>query len=279
MAEQSPQFLDALSYNATADRAFWHDFMRDSNGLEGTATDGGVVTSTDMNVTQNGTPNMTVNVASGVAYVRGDTTPATQGMYRCYNDATVNKGIAAAHATLGRNDLVVAHAYDNIYDSSGSNLWALEVVTGTPSSSPVDPTPPISTLKLARVFVGAAVTTIVNANITSLKPTIAPMRRGGIVDNDGSFSKYLAGSQSGDFTLRFHFGGPQTFTTDSGGYQTVTHGAGFTPVYVHALWSGQGIGGGPGGVAGTDSYTSTTFRYRNTVASTQTMTMRWFALG
>ncbi len=278
MAEQPPQFLDALSYSATADRAFWGDFLRDSTGLSGTSTDGGVVTSSDLGVTQNGTPNMSVNVAAGVAYVRGDTS-STQSFYRCYNDATVNKGIAAAHATLARRDLVVAHIYDNIFDASGSNLWALEVVTGTPSGSPVDPTPPISTLKLARVAVGAAVTTIVNANITTLTPTVAPMRRGGLADADAAFTLYMAGSQSGDKGLQFHIGGPQTFTTDSSGYQTVTHGAGFTPIFVHCLWSGQGLGGGPGGVVGTDSYTSTQFRFRNVAAATQTMTVRWLAIG
>jgi hypothetical protein len=51
-------------------------------------------------------------------------------------------------------------------------------------------------------------------------------------------------------------------TTDASGYLTITHGAGFTPSVVICFWSGQGLGGGPTGVYGTDTYGSTTFRAR-----------------
>jgi hypothetical protein len=183
MAEQLPQFLDALSYAAGSDRAFWLDFMTDAVGNAGSSTDGGVVTNADLTVAQNGTPNMSVNVSSGVCYVNGDTA-ATQGMYRCYNDSTVNKTISAAHATLSRKDLIVAHVYDNTLDFSGNNFWRIEVITGTPASSPVDPTLTTSSLKLARVNVAPAVTSIVNANIDDLGITIAPVRRGGLLKTD-----------------------------------------------------------------------------------------------
>lgn len=470
MAEQLPQFLDALSYSASSDRAFWLDFMTDAAGNSGSSTDGGVVADADLTVTQNGTPNMSVNVSSGVCYVKGDVS-ATQGFYRClaphtrilktdltwipiskispgdelvgfiendtrvmspstveavnphransyeistnlgnvtcsenhmwpvmtsrknsvtkwmstkaifnyifcgryvalvnfvkpwetddsrdggyiagildgegsmcvrnrdiaftqnrgivwdtalrilhdrgfdirighdpnkknlnianfrgiedsmcaigmfrpprfltytdemlfgigqsgtyrrqfrrvkinsvkhigeqdvvgiqtstrtliaegflthncYNDATVNKTIAAAHATLSRRDIVVAHLYDNIFDASGNNFWALEVITGTPASSPVDPTTPTSTLKLARIAVAPAVTSIVNANITDLALTIAPVRRGGWLSTDTIGTVGFASAS--DNGKKFLAGGPTNVNVTSGQGETTT---------------------------------------------------------
>lgn len=169
MVEINPEFLDPLSYDATKLRRFWMDFIQDSIGATGAATRGGVVGTGDLAVSQNGTPNMSVNVAAGVAYVNGKTVTA-EGMYRCYNDAVVNKAIAASHATFNRNDLVLAHPYNNLVDASGQNKWAIEVVTGTPSGSPVDPTITFNSyLLLARVVVRAASTSVITTDIINLR--------------------------------------------------------------------------------------------------------------
>jgi hypothetical protein len=79
----------------------------------------------------------------------------------------------------------------------------------------------------------------------------------------------LAAAQSGDRGKKFHIG-TDTGTTDSSGFRTVTHGAGFTPSYVAAFWTSGGLGGFDGTVNGTDTYTLTTFRYRaiNRVSAT-----------
>src|SRR5712691_3964225 len=65
-------------------------------------------------VTQNGTPNMTVNIAAGFAFISG-TEGTKQGTYFCENDATVNKSIAASDPTNPRIDLVVAKVQDAFY--------------------------------------------------------------------------------------------------------------------------------------------------------------------
>lgn len=115
-------------------------------------------------VTQTGSPSMAVLVKSGICWVPG-TENGNQGAYGFINDADVNLAIAAAHATLARIDIVVAKVEDTQY-SGGVNAPSLAVVTGTPSGSPVVPSAPNNSIILAQIAVGAAVTSITNANIT-----------------------------------------------------------------------------------------------------------------
>lgn len=129
----------------------------------------GVIAAADMAVTQFGTPNMSVNVAAGKAVVDGTQSSAAQGSYLVYNDATVNLTIGAADATNPRNDLVVAQVRDAEY-SGANNDWLLAVIQGTPAPSPVDPIVPANSLTLARVRVNAVASSILNANITDLRP-------------------------------------------------------------------------------------------------------------
>lgn len=149
----------------------------------------GVENSAALAVTALATPNMSVNVAAGgvwIAGTLGSTTsqsanasaqttygaPATftsQGSYYDYNDATVNLPIAAANATNPRIDLVVATVQDADY-SGTANQAILQVITGTPASSPVAPPVPASSLVLAQIAVAANATTITAGNITDTRP-------------------------------------------------------------------------------------------------------------
>jgi hypothetical protein len=137
----------------------------------------------DLKVTQNGSPNMSVNIAAGTALIRG-TQSALQGVYSVANDATDNVTIAASNPTNPRRDLIIAQVRDNAFDAGGINDFRITVVTGTPAASPVDPslTSFPNALVLARVTVAAAVTSIVNGNITDLRSIAAPWAngRGGI---------------------------------------------------------------------------------------------------
>lgn len=130
-------------------------------------TRGGVVPQlgTAMVVTQNGTPNMSVNVGAGVIFIEG-TESSSQGMYVARALTVTNLTIATAPgAGLNRIDLVVAKVQDTIY-SGATDAWSLAVVTGTAAASPAAPTAPNNALILAQVFVGALVTSIVTGNIT-----------------------------------------------------------------------------------------------------------------
>ena len=129
----------------------------------------GVVRATDFAVTQNGTPNMSVNVAAGGAFIRG-TQNANQGAYHVWNDGTVNLSITAADATNGRRDLVIAQVRDAAY-SGATNDARITVVTGTAAASPVDPSLASfpNALVLARITVAAGDTAINTADITDLR--------------------------------------------------------------------------------------------------------------
>lgn len=127
----------------------------------------GVLTTAGLAITANGTPNMSVNVAAGEGIIFG-TEQAEQGAYHVYNDATVNKTIAASDPTNPRLDIVVAKVQDAEY-SGATRAWSLAVVTGTPAASPADPSVPANSISLARVAVGAGVTTITSGNITDLR--------------------------------------------------------------------------------------------------------------
>jgi len=137
-----------------------------------TATDGahGVAVSGafTLKVEANGTPNMSVNVHTGSAFVRSG--EAADQTYHVYNDGTVNLAIAAADATNPRRDLIILQVRDSNF--SGANDDArLFVVQGTPAASPADPslaaTP--TALVLARIQVNAADTSIVAGDITDLR--------------------------------------------------------------------------------------------------------------
>lgn len=112
--------------------------------------------------------NMSVDIAKGAAVIFGDDNEQ-QGTYGVVNDATTNVVIAAADPTNPRIDLVVARVRDSFY-SGGTNAWAMEIVQGTAAGSPVDPAVPNGTLTLARVAIAAAAGSILNANITDLRP-------------------------------------------------------------------------------------------------------------
>jgi hypothetical protein len=129
-------------------------------------TGSGVTAASDLSVNAQGTPNMTVQVQPGGAWITGTST-TTQGSYHLYNDAALPAvAIAASNPTNPRIDIVVARIRDTAEDGSGFSDASVVVVTGTPAVSPVAPATPASSLLLATIAVGANVTTITNANIT-----------------------------------------------------------------------------------------------------------------
>lgn len=131
--------------------------------------------STDLAVSQNGTPNMGVSVAAGTAFVKG-TSATFQGLYHVFNDAAKSITLAAADATNPRIDLIVARIRDAAYVAGSSNTWTLEAVTGAAiGATPFEPPLPVSSLLLATVNVPAGATSITNANITDRRP-LAPLR-------------------------------------------------------------------------------------------------------
>lgn len=105
----------------------------------------GVGVLTGCAVTAQGAPNMTVAVASGTTTPDGSSSVSvTSG----------NLTISAAHATLGRLDLISVNA-----------TGVKAVTTGTAATNPSMPALPASSILLAAVFVPAAATTITTIRI------------------------------------------------------------------------------------------------------------------
>jgi hypothetical protein len=165
----------------------------------------GVGRTGDLLVEENGTPNMSVEVAAGGGFIR-NTDSADGGVYHVYNDAPVNLVIAAADPSDPRWDLVIARVRDSEYSGSDDDAL-LEVVAGTPDASPADPAVPDNSLVLARVVVAAGVSSITDAAITNLAGVARPWNAAwGQVFNTTA----LAG-----FTFTTSAGNSSTFTWKS----------------------------------------------------------------
>jgi hypothetical protein len=130
----------------------------------------GIIGATSLAVTQNGTPNMSVNIAAGWAAILG-TFQTNMGAYVAYNDATVNAAIATAPSSNSRIDLVCLTVNDAFYSGATNNI-VVNVVTGTVAASPVAPATPTNSIALAQVLVGTSVTSIVTANITDVRAQV-----------------------------------------------------------------------------------------------------------
>lgn len=166
MAVQIPRFLQTKQYSAKDVRAMLLDLPIQT----------GVVGATDFDVSQRGVgANMSVDVAAGAAWLKG-TTSARQGIYNFYNDGVVNVAINAAHATLPRIDQIIVRAYDSVDGGAGQDIGAVEYLAGTATSGATldnrtgAAALPANSFRIADVLVGAAVTSITDANIRDRRP-------------------------------------------------------------------------------------------------------------
>lgn len=127
----------------------------------------GIINMSSLAVTANSPVGMSVLVADGWAAIVGTIQP-DMGTYVAYNDGTVTLTIAAANPTNPRIDLICMTVNDSYYAAGADNV-VLQVITGTPSGSPVTPATPDNSIALATVAVGAAVLSINSGNITDLR--------------------------------------------------------------------------------------------------------------
>lgn len=169
----TPEFLPTKTYPFSQLRQAINDI---GGGLQE-----GVVGGTDLGVAQRaGGANMSVDVAAGNAWVKGDDT-TRQGLYHVINDAIVNVGVSGADVTNPRIDQIVLQIADSsVLGTSDTPL--LKVITGTPTASAQSSNPgganyragaaalPNTALRLADITVPAGATSIINSNVTSRRP-------------------------------------------------------------------------------------------------------------
>src|SRR5690348_2195735 len=116
-----------------------------------------------------GTPNLSVDIAAGSAWILGDTNPDAQPCYRVRNDAVVNLGISP-DPSLDRIVRIVAQITDETFVGTG-RTWELQALHGTPAASPSAPALPDSALDLATILVAGGATSVVDADITDARAT------------------------------------------------------------------------------------------------------------
>ena len=136
----------------------------------------GVDAQESLRVTPNGTPNMTVVVAAGGAYVQGSEN-LYQGMYFTDNRGASSVTIQAADGSNDRIDFVVVHIKDSEYSGSDNEV-VIEAITGTPAPIPVAPAVPENSLLLARVAVNAGATSITSSMLTDERTFIEVASKG-----------------------------------------------------------------------------------------------------
>ena len=161
----------------------------------------GIIKSDSLEVTQNTPAGLSVLVSSGWAAIVG-TTQTNMGTYVGFNDDTVTLSVNTADPTNPRIDLVCMTVNDAYYTGSLNNV-ILQVVAGTPASSPVAPTLPANSISLATVAVGAGATALTNANITDtrvLVTTNVPLNPGDITGVTAG-TGLSGGGTSGTVTL------------------------------------------------------------------------------
>lgn len=117
------------------------------------------------------TPNMTVIVSAGFAFVDQHDTGGS-GTYVCVNDADVILTVApAGGAGQFRKDTVVASVYDAEYAGALSE-WRLEIIQGPYAASAgatVRGTLPANAQVLADIAIGPSQTSVATANITDVR--------------------------------------------------------------------------------------------------------------
>lgn len=180
MALETGAFMQASSYSAEiVRRAMFALYARTSANNPGIIS-GGLIGNTDFQISQLGSPNMSVNVSTGEAIVPGNE-GGSQGGYYVRGTSTSNLAISTADPTNPRVDTVCLTCGDAQYTlpSGGtSGSLTLQVVTGTPTSGATlsnlsgAAALPGSSLLLGYVLVPAGASSIVTADIKNVATTV-----------------------------------------------------------------------------------------------------------
>lgn len=146
---------------------------------------------TGLQVSQRGAgANMSVDIAIGDAII-----PRSDGTYGhpAWNDATYNQVISAADVSNPRRDIIVMYIDYAVTPSTGvsnntNGVVKIKVVNGTPAGSPADPSDSAIQasvgasnpfVKLARVRVAAAASSITNSVIDDMRTMAQALENGG----------------------------------------------------------------------------------------------------
>lgn len=164
---------------------------------------------------------MAVAVAVGQCFIpaaSGD----SGGLYQLTLDTGGSLTVATSNPTNPRIDLIVAQVVDV---GSSSTTYTVNIITGTPGSSPAVPATPAGALALAKVLVPAASSSVSGGNITDLRQWSVTL--GGILPVKSS-SAYPANGSASDYFHNLATGRLVHYTGSGTGAAPLI--AGFAPV-------------------------------------------------
>lgn len=155
--------------------AVYTDFV--SEGIVGSVTNtSGVAPATGgFSVNAQGTPDMTVAVGSGVAYVTGTPTSQNSQTFRVKNSASANTTISANSSGSTKYDWVYIKLDAtnlNTPNTAGDDVATI-VTSRSSSSSSDDGTPPTYGYPIAIVTVANGASSITNSNIRDIRTQVA----------------------------------------------------------------------------------------------------------
>jgi hypothetical protein len=171
MALRSTAFLDASTYGFE-----WLRLIPELSLQEG------VLGVSDFKVTAAVAGGMRVDIAAGIALVKGDSgtlaTGLTQGLYPQVNDANIPSAITltASHPSSPRVDQIILQINDSTDLGSPSNVPSLTLITGAATVGATLDTRsgagvlPSNALRLADVIVPAASVAVAAGNIRDRRP-------------------------------------------------------------------------------------------------------------
>ena len=184
----------------------------------------GIISPSSLAVTASSPANMSINIAAGWAAVVGTIQP-NMGTYVAYNDGTVNIPITTANPTNPRIDLVCLTVQDSYYTGSADDV-ILQVIAGTPASSPVAPSLPANSISLATVAVAAGALSITTGNITDTRVSVTTNLPIGDITGVTAGTGLTGGGTSGSVTLAIDTAVTADLTTS----QTLTNKTLSSPV-------------------------------------------------
>lgn len=163
--QAAPAYLGSGNYQhpATLDRAI----IRSSTGNKT-----GVFESGDFVVAP--TTGLNVTITKGSASILGADSPALQGHYYAWSEATETKACVAAHATLKRVDALVLRVVDTAYAGGYTQGAVWEWISGTAASSPTAPTD--SDINTAGNYKPGAWLRVANVQINNGDTVVDPSR-------------------------------------------------------------------------------------------------------